>query len=94
VADRAAGQVGEHLAVLVVTAERPRSAGVVKAIALGADVVVIGRLAAYGLAAGGAAGVSRVLELLGAEITTIPTLLGRGSLADLNRDALVRVEAD
>jgi isopentenyl diphosphate isomerase/L-lactate dehydrogenase-like FMN-dependent dehydrogenase len=71
-----------------------RGADIVKAIALGADVVLIGRLAAYGLAAGGEAGVSRVLELLRAEITTILTLLGRGSLADLSRDALVRVEAD
>jgi isopentenyl diphosphate isomerase/L-lactate dehydrogenase-like FMN-dependent dehydrogenase len=71
-----------------------RGADIVKAIALGADVVVIGRLAAYGLAAGGEAGLLRVLELLRAEITTILTLLGRGSLADLNRDALVRVEAD
>jgi isopentenyl diphosphate isomerase/L-lactate dehydrogenase-like FMN-dependent dehydrogenase len=71
-----------------------RGADVVKAIALGADVVIIGRLAAYGLAAGGEAGVSRVLELLRGEITTVVTLLGRGSLADLNRAALVRVEAD
>lgn len=71
-----------------------RGADIAKAIALGADVVVIGRLAAYGLAAGGEAGVLRVLELLRAEITTILTLLGRGSVADLNRDALVRVEAD
>jgi 4-hydroxymandelate oxidase len=71
-----------------------RGADIVKAIALGADAVVIGRLAAYGLTAGGEAGLSRVLELLRTEITTILTLLGRGSLADLSRDALVRVEAD
>ncbi|HEX6684689.1 MAG TPA: alpha-hydroxy acid oxidase [Candidatus Limnocylindrales bacterium] len=69
-----------------------RGADVVKAIALGADAVVIGRLAAYGLAAGGESGVSRVLELLRAEITTILTLLGRGGLTDLNRDALIRLE--
>jgi isopentenyl diphosphate isomerase/L-lactate dehydrogenase-like FMN-dependent dehydrogenase len=71
-----------------------RGADVVKAIALGADVVVIGRLAAYGLAAGGEAGAARVLEFLRAEITTTLTLLGRGDLADLNRDALIRVEVD
>jgi 4-hydroxymandelate oxidase len=71
-----------------------RGADIVKAVALGADVVVIGRLAAYGLTVGGESGVGRVLELLRAEITTILTLLGRGSLADLSRDALVRVEAD
>jgi hypothetical protein len=35
-----------------------------------------------------------VLEPLRAEITTILIPLGRGSVTDLNRDALVRVEAD
>jgi 4-hydroxymandelate oxidase len=69
-------------------------ADVVKAIALGADVVVIGRLAAYGLAAGGEAGLLRVLELLRDEITTILTLLGRGGVAELNMDALVHSESD
>ncbi|OLF07681.1 alpha-hydroxy-acid oxidizing enzyme [Actinophytocola xanthii] len=69
-----------------------RGADVVRAIALGADVVVIGRLAAYGLAAGGEAGVARVLELLRAEITTVLTLLGRGGVRDLTPDALTRVE--
>ena len=69
-----------------------RGADVVKAIALGADVVVLGRLAVYGLAAGGEAGVARVMELLRAEIRTILTLLGRGSIADLDRSALIRVE--
>ncbi len=69
-----------------------RGTDVVKAIALGADVVVIGRLAVYGLAAGGEAGVSRVLELLRAEIVTVLTLLGRGGIDDLDASALVRME--
>jgi len=85
--------VGPDIAIALDSGIR-RGADVVKAIALGADVVVIGRLAAYGLVAGGEAGVSRVVELLRAEITNILTLLGRGSLAELNRDALVRVEGD
>jgi isopentenyl diphosphate isomerase/L-lactate dehydrogenase-like FMN-dependent dehydrogenase len=67
---------------------------VVKAIALGADVVVIGRLAAYGLAAGGEAGVARVLELLRDEITTTLTLLGRGAVTELTRDAVERVGSE
>lgn len=70
-----------------------RGADIVKAVALGADVVVLGRLAAYGLATGGQAGVARVLELLAAEVTTILTLLGRGSITDLDRTAVVRAEA-
>ncbi|MEV6303037.1 alpha-hydroxy acid oxidase [Actinoplanes sp. NPDC051861] len=64
-------------------------ADVVKALALGADVVVIGRLAAYGLAADGQAGVVRVLELLRTEMTTILTLLGRGGVDAIGPDALV-----
>jgi 4-hydroxymandelate oxidase len=61
---------------------------VVVALALGADAVVIGRLAAYGLAADGEAGVTRVLELLREEITTVLTLLGRPSVRDLDPTAL------
>ena len=71
-----------------------RGADVVKAVALGADVVVLGRLAVYGLAAGGQAGMARVLELLGEEIRNILTLLGRGGIADLDRSALVAAEDD
>lgn len=69
-----------------------RGADVVKAIALGADAVVLGRLAVYGLAAGGEAGVSRVLQLLRDEVRNILTLLGRGDLAEIGPDALVRVD--
>jgi isopentenyl diphosphate isomerase/L-lactate dehydrogenase-like FMN-dependent dehydrogenase len=85
--------VGPDMAIAVDGGIR-RGADVVKAVALGADVVVIGRLAAYGVAAGGERGMSRVLELLRDEIMTVLTLLGRGNLADLDRNALVRVEAD
>jgi 4-hydroxymandelate oxidase len=63
---------------------------IVKAIALGARAVVIGRLPAAGLAAGGQAGVSRVLDLLQQEMVSILTLLGRGSVTDLTPDALQR----
>ncbi len=65
-----------------------RGADVVKAVALGADVVVIGRLAAYGLAVGGRAGVEHVLRLLRDEIRTILTLLGRGDLGEVGPDAV------
>ncbi len=70
-----------------------RGADVVKALALGADVVVIGRLAAYGLAAGGQAGVERVHSLLYDEIRTVLTLLGRGGVDELGPDSLVRLGA-
>ncbi|GAA3613105.1 alpha-hydroxy acid oxidase [Kineosporia mesophila] len=66
-----------------------RGADVVKALALGADVAVIGRLAAYGLAAGGQAGVERVHSLLYDEIRTVLTLLGRGGVRDLTPEVLI-----
>ncbi|MGH7153000.1 MAG: alpha-hydroxy acid oxidase, partial [Acetobacteraceae bacterium] len=65
-----------------------RGTDVVKAIALGADAVAIGRLYCYGLAAEGAAGVRRVLELLEQETTVAMALLGATRLADLNRSCL------
>jgi isopentenyl diphosphate isomerase/L-lactate dehydrogenase-like FMN-dependent dehydrogenase len=83
--------VGAHVSIAVDSGIR-RGADVVKARALGADAVVLGRLAVYGLAAGGETGVLRVLELLGDEIRTVLTLLGRGGLADLDASALVRAE--
>jgi isopentenyl diphosphate isomerase/L-lactate dehydrogenase-like FMN-dependent dehydrogenase len=51
-------------------------ADVFLALALGADAVVIGRLAAYGLAAAGQAGVRRTIELLTEELRTLMTLAG------------------
>jgi isopentenyl diphosphate isomerase/L-lactate dehydrogenase-like FMN-dependent dehydrogenase len=62
-----------------------RGTDVVKAIALGADLVGIGRLYCYGLAAAGEAGVRRVLELLEAEIFSCLGLLGARSFADVDK---------
>jgi 4-hydroxymandelate oxidase len=60
----------------------------VKALALGARAVLVGRPACYGLAAGGRAGVHRVLEILRHELVTAMTLLGRAGVADLDRTVL------
>ncbi|TNC25119.1 alpha-hydroxy acid oxidase [Amycolatopsis alkalitolerans] len=67
-----------------------RGADVAKALALGADVVVIGRLAAHGLAAAGEAGVRRVHQLIRAELGTVLTLLGRGGVRELDESAVRR----
>jgi glycolate oxidase len=56
---------------------------VVKAVALGARCVGLGRLACLGLAAGGVGGLVRALELLEEEIRTCLGLLGVTSLAEL-----------
>jgi isopentenyl diphosphate isomerase/L-lactate dehydrogenase-like FMN-dependent dehydrogenase len=68
-------------------------ADVIKAIALGATAVGIGRPYAYGLALGGAKGVEHVLRLLLAEADLIMAVDGYPALADLTPDALRRVTA-
>jgi isopentenyl diphosphate isomerase/L-lactate dehydrogenase-like FMN-dependent dehydrogenase len=61
-----------------------RGTDVVKAIALGARAVGVGKLYGWALAAAGEAGVVRMLELLEAEIRTTMGLMGVTSLAELN----------
>ncbi|HKI93295.1 MAG TPA: alpha-hydroxy-acid oxidizing protein [Gaiellaceae bacterium] len=65
-----------------------RGADVVKALALGADAVLLGRLYAYGLAVGGAAGVEAVLRQLLAEVDLTLALCGGSSLCDLDGSLL------
>lgn len=62
-----------------------RGTDVIKAIALGADIVGVGRLYCYGLAAAGQAGIERVLELLEIEIIECLGLLGTARLAEVGR---------
>ena len=70
-----AAKLGDRLTVLVDGGIR-RGSDVLKALALGADGVMIGRAALYGLAAGGEAGVSHALNLLRVEMERSMTLLG------------------
>ena len=63
-----------------------RGTDVVKAIALGAQAVGVGKLLGWALAAGGQAGIERMLELLEIEIRTVMGLMGVTSLAGLNPD--------
>jgi len=65
-----------------------RGTDIIKAMALGADLVVVGRLFLYGLAAAGRAGVVRVLELLETEITASLGLLGVDGFAALDKTYL------
>ena len=63
-----------------------------KAIALGAKAVAIGKLQAWGLAAGGKDGVVRVLEILESEMLSTMGLLGAPTLVDLTARHVI--EAD
>jgi lactate 2-monooxygenase len=63
---------------------------IVKAVALGATAVGVGRPYAYGLALGGAEGVVHVLRSLLAEADLLMAVDGYPKLADLNPGALIR----
>lgn len=67
-------------------------ADVVKALALGATAVGVGRPYAYGLALGGADGIVHVLRTLLAEADLIMGVDGYPTLADLTPDTLRRVD--
>ena len=69
-----------------------RGSDIVKAKILGAELVGVGRLYCYALAAAGEAGVSRMLEILSAEIHEVLGLLGVTSFAQLDASYLHAVE--
>ena len=80
---------GNRLAILVDGGVR-RGSDVLKAMALGADAVLIGRAALYGVAAAGRPGASRALAILREEIDRGLALLGAPSIKELGPRFLVR----
>jgi isopentenyl diphosphate isomerase/L-lactate dehydrogenase-like FMN-dependent dehydrogenase len=70
-----------------------RGIDVAIALALGADAVLVGRPALWGLAVGGEDGARRVLELLRSELELALALCGCGSPADLSPTHLRRTPA-
>jgi 4-hydroxymandelate oxidase len=83
IVDRVAGRIP----VLVDGGIR-RGTDVLKALALGATAVLIGRPYIYGLAVAGAAGVTAVVEILRRELEQAMALTGRSSIAALDRSAI------
>jgi isopentenyl diphosphate isomerase/L-lactate dehydrogenase-like FMN-dependent dehydrogenase len=65
-----------------------RGSDIIKAIAAGADLVGLGRMQCWALAAGGEAAVVRMLELLEDEVQRSLALLGVNSVAELDRSFL------
>jgi len=76
--------VDGHIEVLLDGGIR-RGSDVVKALCLGARGVLIGRAYAYGLGAGGGAGVTRAIDILRTDIVRTLKLLGVASTAALDR---------
>lgn len=76
-----------HLPVLLDGGIR-RGSDVVKALALGAAAVLLGRPWVYGLAAAGPLGVAHTLKLLREELEVTMAMAGCATLADINADLL------
>ena len=83
-----ADTVGGQIEVLLDGGIR-RGSDVVKALALGARAVMIGRAYLWGLAAGGPAGVKNVFDVLRGGIDSTLLALGRSSIHDLCPDDLI-----
>ncbi len=80
--------VGDQIEVLLDGGVR-RGGDVVKALALGARAIMIGRAYLWGLAANGQAGVENVLDIMRCGIDSALLGLGRSSVHDLSRGDLV-----
>jgi heme/flavin dehydrogenase (mycofactocin system) len=80
--------VGDEIEVLLDGGIR-RGSDVVKAVALGARAVMIGRAYLWGLAAGGQAGVENVLDILGSGIDSALRGISKASIHDLTPDDIV-----
>ncbi|TMS54915.1 pre-mycofactocin synthase MftD [Mycobacterium sp. DBP42] len=83
-----ADAVGDQVEVLLDGGIR-RGSDVVKAVALGARAVMIGRAYLWGLAANGQAGVENVLDILSGGIDSALRGLGKSSIHDLTPDDIL-----
>jgi L-lactate dehydrogenase (cytochrome)/glycolate oxidase len=83
-----ADAVGSQVEILLDGGIR-RGSDVVKALALGARAVMIGRAYLWGLAANGQAGVENVLDILRGGIDSALYGIGKASVADLTREDVV-----
>jgi len=82
--------VGDKAEILVDGGIR-RGTDILKALALGAKAVLLGRPVLWGLAVGGAAGVGHVLELLQDELDVAMALSGCAKLQDVDPSLVVRL---
>jgi len=85
--------VGKRITVIVDSGFR-RGGDVVKALALGADAVMLGRAPLHGTASAGERGALRALQIFRDEIDRVLALIGCPSVADLNPDYVVMPKMD
>jgi 4-hydroxymandelate oxidase len=79
-------------AAIVIDGGFRRGTDVIKAVALGANVVAMGRAILWGLAADGADGVASALDILRQELRTSMGLSGQTSVRGLRPDSIFKVE--
>ncbi len=82
-----AAEVGQRMTIMIDGSIR-RGTDVVKALALGADAVLVGRPMLYGVAAGGEAGVQRAIDIFHEEIDRTLGLIGCPRACELSGDCL------
>jgi L-lactate dehydrogenase (cytochrome) len=85
--------VGDQMTVLMDGGIRS-GLDVLRALACGAEGVLLGRAWVYGLGAGGRRGVTEILALIEAEMRVAMTLLGVERIDQVGSDLLVPREAD
>jgi 4-hydroxymandelate oxidase len=84
---RIAGAVGDR-ALLLLDGGVRRGVDIVKALALGARAVMVGRPVLWGLALDGEAGAARVLTMLKSELDLAMALSGTANLSEITRDLI------
>ena len=82
------GAVGDRVPILLDSGIRS-GGDIVKALALGAKAVLVGRPICWGVGAAGAQGVERVMRLLTEEIKRVLILTGVGSAREVNSSILI-----
>ncbi len=80
-------------AMIVMDGGIRRGQDVFRALALGADVVAIGRPVLYGMALGGAQGVQAVYSRLKSELQMVMQLAGTANIKGITRDYIAKLEA-
>ena len=90
---RVVDAVGKRITVIVDSGFR-RGADVVKALALGANAVMLGRAPLHGTASAGEAGALRALQIYRDEIDRVLGLVGVTDIAQLNREHVIMPHAN
>lgn len=84
---RIADQVNKRVPLLMDGGIR-RGTDVLKALAQGADAVLVGKPVCFGLACGGAEGVAKVMNILRTEFELAMILTGRATIASIDRSVI------